>query len=78
MRRPLIGQRDRPALGFAIRLALHEHADPARQTRDLAFLPGDDGRQILGQPGQMRDRLFQMQDPFALPVPVLVHASSIR
>ena len=78
MRRALIRQRNRAPLGLAIGLALHQHPHAPRQPRNLALLSRDDGRQVLGQPGQMGDRLFQVQDPFALSVPLLVHASSIR
>lgn len=73
MGRSLIRQRDRAAVDLAFRLALQQHAHPARQPGDLGFLPRHDRGQVFGDPRQMRHRFFKAQGPL-----VLVHMLTIR
>lgn len=47
-------------LGFAFALALHQHVNPAGQGGDLAFLAGDDIRQIVDGADQVGDLFFEL------------------
>jgi len=75
MRRTLIGQGNRPTLGFALGLPLHQHVEPPHDARDLAFLPRDDAGQVLRDTRQMRHRFLE---PLGSLQRLLVHAPSIR
>lgn len=75
MRRALIGQRNGAAgIGLALGLAGHQQADAPLQPGQRVALPGHHLREILGQPGGMRQRLLQMAQPRLL----LVHAPILR
>ncbi len=59
--RAFVRDGDRPAgLGLLLGGALHQAGHAGFQRGDLAVLPGDDVREILGQPGQMRDAFFEV------------------
>jgi len=62
MRWPLVGQGNRAALlHLAFGGPFHQHFHPARHNRKVALLSRDDVRKIFGQPCQMCDLFFELQ-----------------
>jgi adenylosuccinate synthase len=64
VRRLLIGEGNGAAFRLAPGLAFGELPDKAREPRDLAFLPGDDIRQVVGHADQMRDAFLDAGEVF--------------